>query len=179
MQKLTDSCECRCKGFNGTAQPVAAPAGARFRLLLLALRHCKQCQADATQRGVACPFAATMLLEKVLAIALQYFKAPPAWYGRWTKSEARSVETTDQHFRTQQHPGSSLRCEGRQGYCCCSMLMPTAAASLITDSAWQPKLALQCCWPCLALNGFARGSSTGAVPFPLPTAQRPCHQGDG
>ena len=73
-------------------QPLAAPAGARFRLLLLALRHCKQCQADATQRGVACPFATTMLLEKVLAMALQYFQAPPAWYGRWTKSEARSVK---------------------------------------------------------------------------------------
>ena len=106
MQSLTDSCVCRCKGFKSTDQPIAAPAGARFRLLLLALRHCKQCQADATQRGVACPFAATMLLEKVLAIALQYFKAPPAWYGRWTKSEARSVQNTE-HI-TQGHPSGVM-----------------------------------------------------------------------
>ncbi len=82
------------QGLQITDQPIGAPAGARFRLLLLALRHCKQCLADATQRSVAAPFATTMLLEKVLAIALQYFQAPPAWYGRWTKSEARSVATS-------------------------------------------------------------------------------------
>ena len=68
-----------------------ARAGARFRLLLLALRHTKQCQADSSQRGLPCPFAVMMLQEKVLALALQYFQAPPTWYGRWTKAEARSA----------------------------------------------------------------------------------------
>ncbi|KAK9812698.1 hypothetical protein WJX72_002251 [[Myrmecia] bisecta] len=68
-----------------THQP--ASSGARFRLLLLALRYCHQMQA--ARPNQPCPLPVMVLFERILQAALQWFRAPPAWYGRWTIEEAR------------------------------------------------------------------------------------------
>ena len=65
-------------------------AGARFRLLLLALQHCRQTQRHGRYlRGQHCPGHIALLFDRILATALHTFRAPPAWYGNWTKEQAR------------------------------------------------------------------------------------------
>ena len=65
-------------------------AGARFRLLLLGLQHCRQTQQHQRyQHGVTCSPHIAVLFERILAAALQSFSAPPTWYGKWQKNEAR------------------------------------------------------------------------------------------
>ncbi|KAL4452207.1 hypothetical protein ABPG75_007869 [Micractinium tetrahymenae] len=61
-----------------TAHP--ASTGARFRLLHLALKHCRAQQAQAAARGKPCPLPILLLFEQVLAAALQWFELPQAWH---------------------------------------------------------------------------------------------------
>ncbi len=64
--------------------------GTRFRLLLLALQHCRQTQQHQRyQHGQICPPHIAVLFERIMATALQAFRAPPAWYGKWHKNQAR------------------------------------------------------------------------------------------
>ena len=68
-------------------------AGVRFRLLLLALQHCKQTQRHGRHlKGQTCPGHIALLFDRILATALQTFRAPPAWYGKWSKEQARYTE---------------------------------------------------------------------------------------
>ena len=87
-----------CKATDAAATKQFVPdnllllAGARFRLLLLAVQHCRQTQQHQRfQRGQSCPPHIAGLFERIMATALQTFRAPPAWYGKWSKSQARSA----------------------------------------------------------------------------------------
>lgn len=65
-------------------------AGARFRLLLLAVQHCRQTQQHQRyQHGQTCKPQIAVLFDRIMATALQTFRAPPAWYGKWQKHQAR------------------------------------------------------------------------------------------
>lgn len=71
-------------------QALACCAGVRFRLLLLALQHCRQTQRHGRYlQGQTCPGHIALLFDRILATALQTFRAPPAWYGKWSKEQAR------------------------------------------------------------------------------------------
>ena len=75
---------------HASRQDMFCSAGTRFRLLLLALQHCRQTQQHQRyQHGTACPAHITVLFERILATALQAFSAPPTWFGKWQKTEAR------------------------------------------------------------------------------------------
>lgn len=64
--------------------------GTRFRLLLLAVQHCRQTQQHQRYRhGQTWPPHIAVLFERIMATALQTFRAPPAWYGKWPKNQAR------------------------------------------------------------------------------------------
>lgn len=61
-----------------TALP--ASAGARFRLLALALSLCLEQHGAASRRNKPCPLPVLLLYEQVLAAALQWFELPEAWH---------------------------------------------------------------------------------------------------
>ncbi|KAL4857248.1 Phosphatidylinositol 4-kinase alpha 1 [Chlorella vulgaris] len=57
-----------------------ASAGARFRLLALALSLCQEQHGAASRRNKPCPLPVLLLYEQVLAAALQWFELPEAWH---------------------------------------------------------------------------------------------------
>lgn len=87
------------KDSHGLSQHPAA-TGTRFRLLLLALQHCRQTQQHQRyQHGQVCPPHIAVLFERIMATALQAFRAPPAWYGKWHKNQAREQAVAVSDFR--------------------------------------------------------------------------------
>ncbi|KAA6416579.1 MAG: phosphatidylinositol 4-kinase alpha-like, partial [Trebouxia sp. A1-2] len=87
------------KDSHGLSQHPAA-TGTRFRLLLLALQHCRQTQQHQRyQHGQICPPHIAVLFERIMATALAAFRAPPAWYGKWHKNQAREQAAAVNDFR--------------------------------------------------------------------------------
>ncbi|BDA51126.1 phosphatidylinositol 4-kinase alpha [Coccomyxa sp. Obi] len=69
-----------------------ASVGARFRLLLLGLKHARHLQASGS-RGTA-----AALHERVLVSALMWFSNPVAYYGGWSAGEAREQAAAVEDF---------------------------------------------------------------------------------